>query len=36
LPDTAEKIKATFASGMVKPIDGTLFPKSEPAAKKKK
>lgn len=27
LPDTAEKIHATFESGVVKPLDGVLFPK---------
>lgn len=27
LPDAAEKIKAVFADGTVKPISGTLFPK---------
>lgn len=31
LPDTAAKIKNVFESGVVKPIDGTLFPKAEPA-----
>jgi methionyl-tRNA synthetase len=29
LPDTAEKIKGIFASGVVRPIEGTLFPKAE-------
>lgn len=37
LPDTAAKITSVFESGIVKPIEGTLFPKSEteaPVAKK--
>jgi len=29
LPDTAGKIKSIFASGIIKPIEGTLFPKLE-------
>lgn len=29
LPETAEKIKAVFAEGVVRPIEGTLFPKFE-------
>jgi len=29
LPDTAGKIKAVFSEGIVRPIDGTLFPKQE-------
>jgi methionyl-tRNA synthetase len=29
LPDTAAKIAAVFESGVVRPIDGTLFPKTE-------
>ncbi len=32
LPDTAQKIKSIFASGVVKPIEGTLFPKNDPPA----
>lgn len=36
LPDTAAKITGIFESGIVKPIDGTLFPKSETAEKPKK
>jgi methionyl-tRNA synthetase len=36
LPDTAAKIKAIFSEGIIRPIDGTLFPKDEvPVAKKK-
>ena len=35
LPDTASKIKGVFESGVVKPIDGTLFPKSETSTKLK-
>lgn len=31
LPDTAIKIKAVFSEGIVRPIDGTLFPKLEAA-----
>jgi methionyl-tRNA synthetase len=31
LPETAEKIKTMFASGMVKPMDTTLFPKHDTA-----
>jgi methionyl-tRNA synthetase len=34
LPDTAAKVKAVFETGVVKPIDDTLFPKSEPAQPK--
>lgn len=30
LPDTSEKIKAMFATGVVKPLEATLFPKKEP------
>ena len=30
MPETAEKIAAVFAEGIVRPIDGTLFPKHEP------
>lgn len=29
LPDTAEKINKIFAEGVVKPMEGTLFPKKE-------
>ncbi|HEU4914674.1 MAG TPA: methionine--tRNA ligase [Candidatus Saccharimonadales bacterium] len=29
LPDTAAKIKAVFEEGIVRPIEGTLFPKSD-------
>ncbi len=29
LPDTSEKITNIFGSGIIKPIDGTLFPKHE-------
>lgn len=29
LPDTAGKIKAIFSEGLVRPIEGTLFPKHE-------
>lgn len=29
LPDTAAKIKAIFSEGLVRPIEGTLFPKHE-------
>jgi methionyl-tRNA synthetase len=29
LPETAEKIKDVFAEGIVRPIEGTLFPKQE-------
>jgi methionyl-tRNA synthetase len=32
MPDTAEKIKNVFSTGIVKPIEGTLFPKFEDAA----
>ncbi len=31
LPDTANKINAVFAEGIVRPIEGTLFPKTEQA-----
>lgn len=31
LPETAGKIKAVFEEGIVRPIDGTLFPKQESA-----
>jgi methionyl-tRNA synthetase len=31
LPDTAGKIKAVFTEGIVRPIEGTLFPKQETA-----
>lgn len=31
LPETAERIKAVFAQGVVQPIEGTLFPKHEAA-----
>jgi len=31
LPDTAGKIKGVFESGIVRPLDGTLFPKFETA-----
>ena len=31
LPDTAGKIKAIFSTGVVQPIEGTLFPKHETA-----
>lgn len=33
LPDTAEKIQAVFIEGIVRPIVGTLFPKTEVAKK---
>ena len=33
LPETAEKIKAGFQDGVVHPIEGTLFPKQDTAAK---
>lgn len=33
LPDTAGKIKAIFDSGIVRPIEGTLFPKFDSATK---
>ena len=32
LPETAEKITHMFSSGIVKPMDGTLFPKHETTA----
>ncbi len=31
LPETSEKIRAVFEEGVIRPIDGTLFPKSESA-----
>lgn len=31
LPETAERIKAVFIEGVVRPIEGTLFPKQEVA-----
>ena len=31
LPQTAERIRGVFESGMVKPLEGTLFPKHEKA-----
>jgi methionyl-tRNA synthetase len=34
LPDAAAKIKSVFETGIVKPISGTLFPKTEEIAKK--
>lgn len=34
LPDTAVKIKATFGTGVVRPLDGTLFPKDDTEPKK--
>jgi methionyl-tRNA synthetase len=34
LPETAGKIQTIFASGMVKPLDGTLFPKLDADAAK--
>lgn len=34
LPETAEKIQAVFAEGIVRPIAGTLFPKTETAEAK--
>jgi len=34
LPDTADKIKKIFGSGMIKEHDSVLFPKTEPAEKK--
>jgi methionyl-tRNA synthetase len=36
LPDSAAKIETIFASGMVKPLDGTLFPKHDTAPPAKK
>ena len=33
LPETAAKIKGVFADGVAKPLETTLFPKQEPAAK---
>lgn len=32
LPDTSQKIKSVFAEGVVRPIEGTLFPKTEQPA----
>jgi methionyl-tRNA synthetase len=32
LPDTAVRIRNVFKEGIVRPIEGTLFPKAEPAA----
>jgi methionyl-tRNA synthetase len=34
MPDAAAKIAAVFESGVVKPIEGTLFPKDDTAPKK--
>ncbi|HET7320210.1 MAG TPA: methionine--tRNA ligase [Candidatus Saccharimonadales bacterium] len=34
LPDTAAKIHAVFAEGIVRPIEGTLFPKNDVTEKK--
>lgn len=31
MPQTSDKITAVFSEGIVRPIDGTLFPKQEPA-----
>ncbi len=31
LPETADKIKAVFSEGIIRPIEGTLFPKQETA-----
>jgi methionyl-tRNA synthetase len=36
LPETAEKIKSVFESGIVRPIEGTLFPKYEDAVPRSK
>lgn len=33
LPDTAAKIKAVFTEGLIRPLEGTLFPKDEAHAK---
>jgi len=33
LPETSDKIRGVFADGIIHPIEGTLFPKSEPAEK---
>jgi methionyl-tRNA synthetase len=33
MPQTAEKIKAVFGSGVVKPLPGPLFPKHQTAPK---
>jgi methionyl-tRNA synthetase len=35
LPETSEKIKAVFAEGVIRPIQGTLFPKHETEEPKK-
>ena len=32
LPDTSEKIKGIFSTGVIQPIEGTLFPKTETVA----
>jgi hypothetical protein len=34
MPQTAEKIKAVFGTGVVKPTSGSLFPKQVAEAKK--
>lgn len=34
LPDTAAKIKAVFSEDLIKPVEGTLFPKQEAPKKK--
>lgn len=34
LPETAEKIKGVFAEGVIRPIEGTLFPKFDTDSKK--
>ena len=34
LPDTAAKIRAVFGEGLIRPLEGTLFPKDEISAKK--
>lgn len=31
MPDTAAKIQGIFAEGVIRPLDGTLFPRKEPA-----
>lgn len=33
MPESAQKIETIFASGVVKPLEGTLFPKDETAGK---
>ena len=33
MPDTAAKIAGIFREGVVSPIEGTLFPRKEPATK---